>query len=118
MAARGCDITIKEGEQAPCHVSLTKQPVFVAQVDWNKDFDVRRAAAESFEAGQSWGQPVMVVQGYRRGQPAGAAADSREVSEAHSPTPHNGRLKCSKMHRGEWEAIREGSEAYLEGATT
>ena len=61
MATRGRGITIKEGEQAPYHVSLTKQPEFVAQVDWNKDFDIRRAAVESFEAGQSGGQPVVVV---------------------------------------------------------
>ena len=116
MTARGGRITVKEGEGAPRHVGLAKQPMFVAQVNWDQDLDVHRAAAKDFKLGQPVRQSIMIVQGQRGGQPAGCFADSREVSKAHSPPPHDGRLKCSEVHRGEWKAVREGPEAHLEGA--
>ena len=61
MAARGGRVTVKEGKGAPRHVGLAKQPVFVAQVNWDQDLDVHRAAAKDFKFGQPMRQSVMIV---------------------------------------------------------
>ena len=61
MTARGGRITVKEGKEAPRHVGLAKQPMFVAQLNWNQDLDVHRAAAKNIKIGQPMGQSVMIV---------------------------------------------------------
>ena len=45
MAAQGGRVTVKEGEGAPRHVGLAKQPVSFAQVDWMASFGALQVAA-------------------------------------------------------------------------